>query len=246
MVEKGSSRVQLIHDTLQQYLSRPGILFGAHRQLGETCLAFLNLPYVKRIHASRVEDIAHIPFLEYASLYWATHATVELSDTAKKLAVALLQNFESHISFNLFSKKYLRHYHSDRTNLTGLHLASLLGIDSLVAALTKVKSCDINEEDAWGNTPLMWAVRRGNHGAARILLTCDGVDPDMPTRYETALLWAIKHGDDEMVRLLIKGGCDPTKRDENGKTPLMVASTHENKRKVELFQLPPITISDLD
>ena len=42
MVEKKTSLVRLIHDTLQEYLSRPGILSGVHKILGETCLAYLN------------------------------------------------------------------------------------------------------------------------------------------------------------------------------------------------------------
>ena len=247
MVEKHTLRVRLIHNTLQQYLSQPGILFGAHRQLGETCIAFLNHRQVKRIRARKIEDLVPIPFLEYASLYWVTHAKVELSDTAKTLAVDLLQNFENHISFDLFCKKDLWHYFSNpRHPFTGLHLASFLGIEGLVAAMLTVKSCDINKKYSSGYTPLMRAVRHGNHGAARLLLTCNGVDPDRPAPYETPLIWAINHGDDEMVRVLIKGGSDPTRPDKHGETPLMAAPHPWNERKAALFQLPPIAISDLD
>jgi len=246
MAEKGTSRVRLIHDTLQQYLSRPGILVGPHKLLGETCIAYLNYRPVKRLRADEIGDLAPFPFLEYASRYWGTHAKVELSDRAKTLAPQLLENFENHIFFTLFIKKSLGYYPSNtRYRFTGLHLASFMGIDGLVDTLIKVKSCDINQRDASEYTPLMWAVERMNHAAARLLLTCDGVDPDKPVHDRTPLIWAIKYGDDEMVRVLIHGGADPTKPDKDGETPLMIASRHRDNRKAALLQPPPITTSDL-
>ena len=247
MAEKGTSRVRLIDDTLQQYLSRPGILFGSHKLLGETCIAYLNFPSVKALRADEIGDLGQYPFLEYASRYWGTHAKFGLSDQAKTLAPELLENFENQIFFTLFVKRSIGYYSSDTCHpFTGLHLASFLGIDSLVATLIKVKSCDINQRDAREYTPLMWAVERRNHGAAGLLLTCDGVEPDKPVYDKTPLMRAINHGDDEMVRVLMHGGADPTKPDRYGETPLIVASFPWNKRMLGLLKLPPITISDLD
>jgi len=42
VVDKETSTVRLIHYTLQEYLSRPGILPDAHKTLGQTCLTYLN------------------------------------------------------------------------------------------------------------------------------------------------------------------------------------------------------------
>jgi len=47
VVDRKTSTVRLIHYTLQEYLSRPGVLPGAHRTLGETCLTYLNYDQVK-------------------------------------------------------------------------------------------------------------------------------------------------------------------------------------------------------
>jgi len=249
MAEKRTLKVRLIHDTLQQYLSRPGILHGAHKVLGETCIAFLNYRRVKRLRARKIEDLGHIPFLEYSSTYWGTHSKIELSDRAKTLALELLENFENHIAFKFFLNESLWYYFSHpRHPFTSLHCASYMGIDALVATLIKVKSCDINRRDMKEYTPLMWAVRQGNHGAAKLLLADDGVDPDKPTNSgETPLLWASgRLGDEEMVRVLIQGGADPTKADKKGETPLRVASRNGDKRKVALLQPQPITISNLD
>jgi len=249
MAEKKTLKVRLIHDTLQQYLSRPGILSGAHKVLGETCLAYLSSSRVKKLHANKVEDLGHMPFLEYSSCHWGAHAKIELSDRALTLAVKLLNQFENHILSAFFKKKTLRDYCflDSSPPCTGLHYASYMGIDAVVAALIKVESYDFNREDSAGRTPLMWAVMRENHGTVRLLLTCDGVDPDKPIIGDrTPLWWASGYGDEEMVRILVQGGADPTKPSHEGETPLTVASRDKDLRKVALLRPRPITISDLD
>jgi len=247
MADKKTSIVRLIDDTLQEYLSRPGILPGAHKILGETCLAYLNDDQVKGLSTSNVGDLVHMPFLEYSSLYWEDHAKIELSDRAKTLALELLNQYENHIAFTSFCKgKWPANYPGSRHRFTSLHCASYLGIDALVAALIETKSCDINQVDSISYTPLMRAVSRQNHEAVRLLLTCEGVDPDKPTfGGQTPLLLACSYGDVEMVRLLIEGGANPYKADNDGKTPLMKASRRRNMQMVALLRPQAITMSDL-
>ncbi|PUU77094.1 ankyrin repeat-containing domain protein [Tuber borchii] len=248
-VDKKTSTVQLIHDTLQEYLSRPGILSGAHKILGETCLAYLNYNQVKELSASNVGDLRHMPFLEYSSLYWGDHAKIELSDRAKTLALELLSQLENHVSFTFFSKgKWPVNYPNSRRRFTSLHCASYLGIDAVVAVLIEMKSCDINQEDPFSNTPLMWAVTRENHGAVKLLLTCDGVDPDKSgsSGALTPLLYATSCGDVEMVRLLTQGGANPHKAGDNGQTPLMIAARYQDMKKLALLRPRAISISDLE
>ena len=247
MVDQKTSKVRLIHDTLQEYLSRPGILSGVHTILGETCLAYLNYDQVKRLPANKVQrGLEHMPFLEYSSSYWAAHAKIELSDRAKTLAVELLSNqYQNHISFN---KMWQFYYPNPRYPFTGLHCASELGIDGLVAALIEKKSSDINQQDSRGYTPLMCAVCSKNHGAVKLLLTCDGIDPDKPEKGcgQTPLWSATVFGDVEMVRLLAQAGADPNKEAKDGSTPLMMASRRSwDMEKLALLQPRAITMSDL-
>ena len=248
-VDKRASIVRPIHDTLQEYLSRPGILPGAHKILGETCLAYLNYGQVKGLPADKVEDLGHMPFLEYSSIYWGDYAKIELSDRAKTLALQLLNQYDNHISFTSFPKgKWPVNYSHSRRRFTSLHCASCLGIDALVAALIETKSCDINQLDSSGRTPLMYAVEHKNYGAVKLLLTCDEIDPDKSESMfgDTPLRWAIIQGDVEMVRLLAQGGANPYKANDHSQTPLMLASLFKNKQMVALLQPQPITISDLD
>ena len=249
-VDKKTSLVRPIHDTLQEYLSRPGILPGAHKILGETCLAYLNYDQVKGLPADKVEDIGHMPFLEYSSLYWGDHAKIELSDRAKTLALQLLNQYDNHTSFTSFPQgKWPVNYPNSRQRFSSLHCASSLGIDALVAALIETKSCDINQVGSAGHTPLMYAVRNKNYGAVKLLLACDGIDPDKSESMfgDTPLRWAIRHEDVEMVRLLARGGANPYKADNDGETPFMLASRYSwNRQMVALFQPQPTTIFDLD
>ena len=248
MVDKRTSIVRLIHDTLQKYLSRPGILSGAHKVLGETCLAYLNSDQVKRLRARKVGGLGYMPFLEYSSLYWGVHAKIELSDRAKTLALEVLNQFENHISFTLFFKKRLPFSTlNPRRPFTGLHCASYIGIDAVVAALIKVQSYNINQEDTVGYTPLMWAVECKNYGAVKLLLACDGVDPNKSNIIGiTPLWWACSCGDEEMVRLLIQVGANPHKPNNNGLTPFMIASRYGYKGTLAALQPRAVAISDLE
>ena len=78
VVDKETSTVRLIHFTLQEYLSRPGVLPEAHGTLGQTCLIYLNYDQVKRLPVGNVSNLGDMPFLEYSSLHWGRHAKIFL------------------------------------------------------------------------------------------------------------------------------------------------------------------------
>ena len=90
VVDAETSTVRLIHYTLQEYLSSPGILPDAHKTLGQTCLRYLNYNQVMGLPAKNISNFEDMLFLEYSSLHWGSYAKVELSDRAKSLALELL------------------------------------------------------------------------------------------------------------------------------------------------------------
>ena len=247
IVDKETSVVRLIHHTLREYLSQPWILPGAHKVLGETCLAYLNYDQVKGLPVDSVEDYGQMPFLRYSSVYWGAHAKIELSDRAKILALELLNEYQKHISFAFFSRAKWPGSRSNTRGFTGLHCASYFGVEAVVAALIEMKCWDINQADTMMYTPLMWAVRRGNHGAARVLLSCDGIEPDKPAVYDqTPLIWASENADEEMVKILLRGGANPNEKNYWDRTPLMEASSSRRMNIVALLQPHTTAISNLD
>jgi len=226
VVDKETSTVRLIHYTLQEYLSRPGVLPDAHRTLGQTCLTYLNYDQVKRIPADNVSTLGNMPFLEYSSLHWGRHAKIELSHHSKSLALDLLSRYENHISSTLLFDK-IRGYRSfwdtpSRYLFTGLHCASYFGIDKIVAALIEAQGCNINQGDCEGSTPLILAAQQGNQGAVMLLLAQDDIDPNKPDNYsETPLRWASLYGHAGVVRVLLaRDHVNLDKPDKYGGTPL--------------------------
>ena len=238
MVDRETSTVRLIHYSLQEYLSRPGVLPDAHRTLSQTCLTYLNYDQVKGLPADSVSNLDDMPFLEYSSLYWGRHAKMELTDHTKSLALGLLNRYDSHISSALLFKKINPYARSlSHRPFPSLHCASYFGIDEIVAALFKMEGCDINQRDIMGFTPLKWAAWQGNQGTVALLLTRDDIDPDKPgDNGETPLLAASGCGHAEVVRLLLeRNDVNPDKPDNHGRTPLWLASGNGHERVVRLL-----------
>jgi len=229
VVDKDTLRVRLIHYTLQEFLSGPGVLPDAHKILGETCLTYLNYNEAKELPADNVLNLEGMPFLKYASLYWGEHARIELSDHAKSLALQLLGQYNNHIAATLFLQTQSPDFIPGTNHLfSGLHYASHFGIEEVVAALIGMKGYDINQGDCEGLTPLVWASREGNTGLVRLLLAKDNVDPDKPDMYGQTPFWhASWSGHEEIVRMLLaQDGVNPDRPDDGGGTPLWWASAN--------------------
>jgi len=239
VVDSETSELRPIHYTLQEYLSKSGVLPHAHKTLAESCLAYLYWYQVKVLRADRFSCLLENCFLEYSSLYWGNHAKIELSDYAEWLAVKHLAVYPNHISATLLfnqvksqaSPPVISHLFS------GLHCASCFGIVEVVASLIGSEDCDINQQDCNGFTPLMWAAWRGNEAVVRILLTRDDVDPDRPDNEGRTPLWcASSNGNESVVGLLIaRDDVNPDKPDNRDRTPLWCASENGNESVVKLL-----------
>ena len=79
-VEKSSSTVRLVHYTLQEYLSHnPNLSIKPYSTIAEVCLTYLNFGQVCGISPTVRLIPPTIPFVEYASCYWGTHARRQCS-----------------------------------------------------------------------------------------------------------------------------------------------------------------------
>jgi len=240
VVDKKTSTVRLIHYTLQEYLSRLGVLPNAHRTLGEICLTYLNYDEVKGPPADGTPSLGSMPFLEYSSLHWGDHAKIELSDYAKSLVVLeLLNRYDDHISSVLLFKRIRPHWIRPRSHrpFPGLHCASCFGIDEVMTMLIQMEGSDINQGDCIGFTPLMWASWQGHQGAVALLLARGDIDPDKPDNYGQTPLWGASfNGREGVVGLLLaRGDVDPNKPNNSGETPLWCASNNGREGVVRLL-----------
>ena len=241
-VDEETSTFRLIHYTLREHLSLPGILPNAHKTLGELCLTYLNYEQVKRLPANQISALGDVPFLEYSSLYWGSHAKIGLSDHAKSLALELLNRYGDHISVTLLRNRIQIPHPGPLSHHTfsGLHCVSYLGIDELVVPLIRMKDYDINQADCMGFTPLMWASLQGNERVVDLLLTRSNTYPNMSGNGgRTPLHLASGQGHEGVVRqLLLWSDVGLNMRDSDSRTPLYHASSngHEGVVKILLSQ----------
>ena len=241
VVDAETSTVRLIHYSLQEYLSLPGILPDAHKTLGQTCLTYLNYKQVKGLSANpkMIPNFEDMLFLEYSSLYWGSHVKVDLSESAKSLALELLNQASNHISAILFVR-IMGDYHVCSLpyhRWPGLHCASYFGIIEVVAALIERGGCGINESDCMGFTPLMHAARQGNEGVVQLLLAQDDINPDKPDNYGRTPLWrASFNGHEGLVKLLLaQNDVNPEQVNLFGQTPLLWASSNGHEGAVKML-----------
>jgi len=239
-VEKSSSTVRLIHYTLQEYLFHNSDLFlGPHSMIAEVCLTYLNFRHVRGFPPTRDSIPPTIPFVEYASCYWGTHARRETTESVKRLALELLDGYDKHIS----SKMLLLHgmdlwdwplgEGDSPEGFSGLHGAAYFGCEGITTALLEMNKWDVQATDFGGNAAMTWAARRGHSGVVRLLLERSDVDPNIAdTGYgRTPLLWAAEGGHKEVVeKLLERNDVDPNIADTIcNRTPLSwaVENGHE-------------------
>jgi ankyrin repeat protein len=94
--------------------------------------------------------------------------------------------------------------------------------NDLVALRTLTKDHGLNEKDAEGQTPLMFAAAFGSLDAMK-LLTANGADAKAVSEAGVTALH-LAAGDARKVRLLLENGADVNKASLLGRTPLLVAA----------------------
>jgi len=241
VVDKETSTLRLIHFTLQEYLwAHPELFSTAHSTIAETCLSYLNSEQIKALSTNPYHDLQSTPFLEYSSLYWGIHARKELSDYGRILALKLFDDHKNHIAVKTLLEvqwRYVSGVHFDKLSLFScLHCACIFGIDEMVASLSEVEGCDINQEDCVGNTPLVWAARNGHGEVVEILLRQGSVNPDKPDGYygQTPLCCAAENGHEGVVKVLLgRDDVNPDESDGYGRTPLWCAAWNGHDGVVE-------------
>jgi len=224
-VEASSSRVRLVHSTLQEHLLRDLTLFQSpHSAIAEVCLTYLNFKSVRDLAPTFHSPPSEMPFLSYASLSWGNHTRIGTTENVKVLALRLLDGFDKHISAHLLLLHYHHmileepYYHGGvgPKGFTGLHGVAFLGIVEIAAAVLDMKEWDVNATDCIGSTALTWAAIRGHDAVVKMLLERGDVNPNqVDTEYGQTPLWRAALGgyDGVVKRLLEREDVDPERPD---------------------------------
>jgi len=231
-VDSSSSKVRLVHFTLQEHiLANPTLFYNSHSRIAEVCLTYLNFGCIEKLSPSLPSPPPTTPFLDYASRYWGAHCRRETSPSVNQLAIKLLDRFDSHIFSKLFLDAYLARWTSSNTashptKFTALHAAALLGVLEIMILLLKMDKWDLNATDKFGMTALLWATFHNHDAIVKVLVEQQSVDPRHTDHSGDGLLlcaaWA---GRGAVVQVLLeRSGVDPDTTDEGGRTPLSWAA----------------------
>jgi ankyrin repeat protein len=138
---------------------------------------------------------------------------------------------------------------TDKDGWTALHLAASIGHANAIKALVAAKS-HVNALDRQGRSPLLLAAENGKGPSIKALLddNSKAVDVNIKDKiYErTALSWAAYRGDTEAVGLLAQAGSDVDSLDEDGQTPLILATRNGHSDSITklLTFKPDLNIRD--
>ena len=215
-VDNETSKVRLIHSTLQEYLharDTTAVFENPHVAIAGVCLKYLCFPSVTCLSPNLARAPGDLPLLEYASRHWGDHIKKQFTSSLQPPALELLTQYPNHVSANLFlvhqdSLDCWRHESWGRVSserFSGLHFAACLGITELIIALLEMGVGGVNQQDFAGRTPLLWAAANGHEDVVKLLLTQSGVNADLADKNsgQTPISWASRNGHEPVVRLFL-------------------------------------------
>jgi len=103
------------------------------------------------------------------------------------LGLELLSQYEDHISAVLLFGHVVHPSNIGDMGapqlLSGLHRASFFGIFELATTIINAESCQINQRDCSGRTPLAFVARFGHIRVAKLLQRREDIDPNRPGKH---------------------------------------------------------------
>jgi len=244
-VEKSSSTIQLVHYSLQEYLSHNSDFLMPHSMIAEVCLTYLNFRHIRVLSPTLRSVPPTAPFVEHASCYWGIHAGRGNTESGRIHALKLLDGYDKHISSKILLLRGMPPWYQPfdwegaPREFTGIHGALYFGCVEITAALLETNKWDVQAADFNGNTAIAWAARRGHEGVVNVLLEQIKVNPH-PADNEygrTPLLRAAKSGHKGVVKMLLleQNDVNPDRTDKWNRTPLARAAKSEYEGVVRML-----------
>lgn len=239
--------ITLAHKTAYEYFEanrRTAFPPPALTNIAMAILTYLNFPAISKPFTGDQADVdisrrfKELPFLAYAAQYWADHALADLDTPKTKDAIFELLENPSKLAATVQAAWYAGSKTPSsvswdvRKGVNCLHVCAYYGLDFAVPTLLqKDSTLDIDSRDlTFGQTPLMYACKRGHIQTVSTLLDC-GADVNVASdQGSTAILEAISYDRPHIVNILMKKPLDVNKvyPHRSGRTALMVAVLNVN------------------
>ena len=215
----------LAHETVHDFLSaRLPDINHFDFVIAKTCLRYLNFETFHQQTTNFGRSTGHSydneydhrvkqhPFLPYAARYWADHyLRSEKSEELTDMALKLITGLNAPAMLQAYSKnKIIR-----MDDLNPFHIAALLGIPPLAEILITQATREarqsnqpgffeslIDSSNAFGNTPLLYAVKQRQFAIAKMLLQTNAVNPSIMDN--TIIRWTLGWGNEELIRLMVQ------------------------------------------
>ena len=253
-VDSNNSAVRLVHLTLQPYLHDNAAIWfpEAKLEIAKACLTYLDLAaFAKPCHE---EDFIikkkNYAFIAYASKFWGDHVRDCESDPKIQSSATRLVSDPQRLAACIQAAWITDNGELDnfdvRKGLDSLHICAWYGLSSV---LTSLDLAGVNvdvREPKYGQTPLMYACRKGHYKVAARLLDL-GAKPDLVSaKGRTAMFEAVAENYHNLVELLLKSkqsGLDlnAVHTKESNRTALMLASCSGHVEVVRLLLQHPET-----
>ena len=200
-----ANRVSLVHNSLEVYLRKEANssqwLSNAEFDLAKASMLYLQLVLPSQdcqddYYASKN---ARFPFLQYASQYWGDHVrdasqNLEHAKYVQPKAIQLLNDLKR-MNACMQAAWVSNQGGSDTWDVwkgvDRLHICAWFGLSSIISEMDQEPGTVDKEEPKHGQTPLMYACRKGHYEVARVLLRLGASQKKISARGRTALFEAI-------------------------------------------------------
>ncbi|KAL8913691.1 MAG: hypothetical protein Q9171_001541 [Xanthocarpia ochracea] len=215
-IDSDEKHVRLCHATAQEYFDKSQEIWfpDSPSRIARSCLQYLDrhefsapsegLPEDEEIDKRRVEH----PFLQYACSFWGNHASD--AGQSEKVHRAITRYLGDAGKVDAFTQlaSYLNSEGSEnwdvRKGANGLHVAAWFGLTEVIRPLVQ-SGLDVNSQDpVGGQTPLIFACRRGHPSTVSLLLEQGATVNTRNCQKSTALFDAVIGNHAEVVAILLR------------------------------------------
>ena len=261
-IDNEGHEVRLVHRSLEDFLkleeNRAKWFPRADSEIAQACITYLTLvvPSKPKPDAYFNSKKVEFPFLQYVSQYWGDHVRDASSEPDVQAAALQIINSPQHLAACMQAAWVTDTGGHDswdiRERVDRLHVCAWYGLSFAISALEpEPRHVDVTESK-YGQTPLMYACRKGHVDTTSKLLDLGASLGRVSTRGRTPMFEAIAGNHDKIVKLLVDRrpsslDINATHNKEYNRTALILTANLGRYQMAEvLLQHPDIDVNVQD